>query len=216
MPRTHSPFPRGTGPSRPERQPAPRPERARRFVPLAGAVAVVLAIAVVLAVLTGTRPDQQKTGVVSTRPAPGGAPTGSGEGLLAHPFSATTLSGATFSVPAGKPTALLFLASNCPTCIAPAITLNRIERDVGDLIAVLGVDINPTDTEAEVAEFIKLAGNPRYGFVVDRDGRLTTAYELRAESTMFVLDASGRIVLRADEESDEAVIRRALAAAGLR
>lgn len=101
-----------------------------------------------------------------------GGGTGSGIGERASGFSVTTTSGSSFTFPTGKPTAQLFIASDCPTCIAPAITLNRLERELGDRVAVLGININPTDTPADLAGFGEAAGNPRHGFAIDRYGQL--------------------------------------------
>lgn len=145
----------------------------------------------------------------------GGVGTGSGVGERAPSFSVTTTSGTSFDFPTGKPTALLFLASGCPTCIAPAITLNRLERELGDRIAMLGIDINPTDTPADVARFIDAAQNHRYGSAIDGDGQLTFAFGLRAQATVVFTDSEGRIVERLEEQGDPAAFRAALAEAGL-
>lgn len=191
---------------------------ARRGRPAVRAVGLVLVVAV--AALAGAgcgSGDSASTGGGAGSPVTvdRGEGTGSGTGERAPGFSVTTTSGASFAFPTGKPTALLFIASDCPTCIAPAITLNRLERELGDRVAVLGIDINPTDTPADVARFAEAAENPRYGFAIDRDGELTVAFGIRVQAAVVFTDREGRIVERLEEESDPAAFRAALAKAGL-
>jgi len=168
--------------------------------------AVLGAIVVVTAALAVTRSRSE--------PDAGPAPTATNSGEAGRDFSVATTAG-TFTFPTGKPTALLFIASDCPSCIGPAIALNRIERQLGDRIAAVGIDINPTDTDAEVQRFIEKAENPRYGFLVDADGRLTVDFDIRAQATVVFADAEGRIVERLEENSDQDAFLAALAKAGL-
>lgn len=191
----------------------------RRGRPAVRAVGLVLVVGV--AALAGAgcgSGDSASTGGGAGAPVAvdRGEGAGSGTGERAPGFSVTTTSGRPFRFPTGKPTALLFIASDCPTCIAPAITLNRLERELGDRVAVLGVDINPTDTPADVARFAQRAENPRYGFAIDRDGQLTVAFGIRVQAAVVFSDSEGRIVERLEEESDPAAFRAALVKAGLR
>lgn len=191
---------------------------ARRGRPAVRAVAVGLVVAVAALAVAGCGSgDSASTGGGAGAPVSvdRGEGTGSGTGERAPAFSVTTTSGSSFTFPTGKPTALLFIASDCPTCIAPAITLNRLERELGDRVAVLGIDINPTDTPADVARFAERAENPRYGFAIDRDGELTLAFGIRVQAAVVFTDSEGRIVERLEEESDPAAFRAALAKAGL-
>lgn len=181
------------------------------------ALAVVVAVTALAVAQTRSRTESVSTedGQAASRPSiDGGSDTGGEVGDTSPRFSLATTAG-TFAVPTGKPTALLFIASDCPSCIAPAVTLNRIERQLGDRVAVVGIDINPTDTDADLRSFIEKAGNPRYGFAVDRDGGLTTGFGIRAQATVVFTDGAGRVVERMEEESDEAAFRAALAVAGL-
>lgn len=206
-------------PPRDTQGPVPTPVKRRRRVTWM-LVAVALVALVAAAAVAQSRSPSSSVSTGGDAPGgpgsvDGGEGTGSGVGERAPSFSVTTTSGTSFDFPTGKPTALLFLASGCPTCIEPAITLNRLERELGDRIAVLGIDINPTDTPADVARFIEAAQNPRYGFAIDGDGQLTLAFGIRAQATVVFTDSAGRIVERLEEQSDPAAFRAALAEAGL-
>ena len=142
-------------------------------------------------------------------------PEGSKVGETGPRVSVATLSGSTFAVPAGKPTAL-FTADGCQSCIPKAQALNRIKSEAGDRIAVLGVDINPTDTEAVFRRWIGEVGNPGFDFAMDKDGQLTLAWGVRDTSTVVIVDAAGKIVYHSAGEADEVTFRSAFASAGLR
>jgi thiol-disulfide isomerase/thioredoxin len=129
--------------------------------------------------------------------------------------SVATLAGSTFVVPTGKPTALWFTANGCTSCIPKAKALAKIKSDVGDRIAVLGVDMNPTDTEAIFRRWIGEVGNPPFEFAMDKGGQLAVAWGVRDTSTVVICDAAGKIVYHSTGTADEATFRSALAKAGL-
>lgn len=130
-------------------------------------------------------------------------------------FSVATLDGARFEFPNGKPTAFFFTSSFCGSCIAKAQAFDRIERDVSDRVAILGVDIDPFDTESSFRSWIDAAGEPRYDFAMDGDGRLTTLFDVIALSTVVVTDGDGEVVYRSFAEGGEQALRAALEEAGL-
>lgn len=136
-------------------------------------------------------------------------------GETASRMSVVTLSGSTFVVPTGKPTALWFTADGCRSCIPKAQALDKIKSEAGDRIAVLGVDINPTDTEAVFRRWITEVGNPRFDFAMDKNGQLAVAWEVRDTSTVIILDGVGKIVYHSTGAADEATFRSAFAKAGL-
>jgi thiol-disulfide isomerase/thioredoxin len=130
-------------------------------------------------------------------------------------MSVVTLSGSTFVVPTGKPTALWFTADGCRSCIPKAQALDRIKREAGDHIAVLGVDINPTDTETVFRHWIGEVGNPDFDFALDKNGGLAVTWGVRDTSTVIILDATGKVVYHSTGAADEATFRSAFAKAGL-
>lgn len=144
-----------------------------------------------------------------------GGSEGARVGEVAPSFSVTTLSGSTFRFPTGKPTALWFTADGCRSCLPKAQALDRIKADVGERLAVLGVDISPSDTESVFRSWIKEAGNPRFDFAMDRAGELTLAMGVRDTSTIVIVDGKGKVVYNSAGAADEAAFRAALGKAGL-
>lgn len=214
------PRPRQPGPSDRRRLSVyRRGARNRRWV-LAGTVAVLfVGISVVAIARTSSRSAEPTASVAPLRPAgtytgPGAASAGVGVGQVAPPFTVKTLSGSTFSQPAGKPAIILWMAGWCSSCIAPAQALDRIERAYGERVAVLAVSADPTDSAQALRGFMEVVGDPRYGFALDPDSSIVTAYGIQSLDTVLVTDAQGKVMFRglSPRESD---LRSALAAAGL-
>lgn len=129
-------------------------------------------------------------------------------------LSVKTISGSAFSVPAGKPTVLFFMTGECASCIEGARALDTIERQYGDRLAVLAVDMDPGATTAAVQAFAEAAGSPRYSFARDPDGRMVGAFAVRALDTVVITDAGGAVVYRG-VSPDQASLRAALGKAGV-
>ncbi len=138
---------------------------------------------------------------------------GTDVGDRAATFEVTTTAGTSFSMPAGKPAVLFFMAGWCATCVPEATALERIHQDLGDDVAILGVSADPSDTFTAIQNFTGQAG-ARYGFAHDGDGALSRALQVRSLDTTIVVDAVGRIVFRDGTPTDEATLRKALAQAG--
>lgn len=136
------------------------------------------------------------------------AQTASGAGSASAALSVKTISGTTFSLPAGKPTMLFFMTGEFASCI------DAIERQYGDRLAVLAVDMDPGATTAAVRAFAEAAGSPRYSFARDPDGRMVGAFAVRALDTVVITDASGTVVYQA-VSPDQASLRTALGKAGV-
>lgn len=182
--------------------------RGRRGGRLALGLGVASAVIVALALALDGRGE---TGSDRVRSLEGGAAVGE----MAPAFVVTTVGGTSFTLPAQKPAVLFFMAGWCATCLPEAEALDRIERSVGDRVAILAVDADPADSRANLEQFIASAGSPRYGFAHDRDGRLVAAFDAQALDTTVVVDAAGRVVYRDAVPTDEPVLRRALAKAGM-
>lgn len=144
-----------------------------------------------------------------------GSKAGVGEGQVAPRFSLATLSGGTFAFPTGKPTAVWFTANGCRSCIPKAQALDRIKAASGERLAILGVDINPSDGEAVFRAWLQEVGNPRFENALDKDGQLAVSWGVADTSTVVITDAAGTIVYRSAAPADEATFRDALTRAGL-
>ena len=210
------PSPPGGGTRRPPQRSAKR--LPRRVTWWLGAAAVI-AVAAMVATLTGGG----REGAATAAAGGGRGPTtrivlasagGSVMGDQAPAFTATTTTGTSFSLPAGKPAVLFFMAGWCASCIPEATALENIRQDYGDRVAILGVDADPSDSLRSLRGFRDVVG-AGYGFVFDRDGTLTQALRARSLDTTVVVDAAGRIVYRDGYPTEEATLREALAKAGL-
>lgn len=176
-------------------------------------LAVVGAVAITIGLLTVAATREGPPAVGGTGPVTVTRPGGTRVGEQAAAFDATTIAGEPFSVPSRKPTVLLFMTAWCKP-IAEATALQRIERDHGDKVAILGVDVDPTEPLADLRSFADDVG-ARHGYVVDTDGALAQALGVRAVDSTVVLDPDGRIVYRDAAPTDEATLRDALVKAGL-
>jgi peroxiredoxin len=191
--------------SRPRRRPG-RPPTTRRWLLLAAAGVVVL-VAVAVAVVHSAGSDTSAAGASGERVVVEHQ-GGSRVGEQATSFRATTTTGGQFTLPAGKPAVVFFMAVWCNPQLE-ASGLDRIERDRGGQVAVLGVDADPSEPAATLRGFADRIG-ARYGYVRDSDGALSRAFGVQAMDTTIVVDAAGRIVFRDAVPTDEATLRAAI------
>lgn len=140
---------------------------------------------------------------------------GSKVGDLAPEFTAVTLNGEQFRLPAGKPAVVFFMAGWCASCFPEAQALARVDSRYGDRVAILAVSPDPSDTPDSLRDFSDQAG-ARYRFARDSDGTLAGALDVRALDSTVVVDAAGRIVYRDGYPTDEATLLSALRKGGLR
>ena len=90
----------------------------------------------------------------------------------------------------GKPVLVNFMASWCLPCRAEIPALDTLSNDVA-IIAVAYKD-KLTDTEAFLQEY----GDPYDAIWMDFDGRAGLRWGIYGVPETFVIDASGRVVLR--------------------
>lgn len=91
--------------------------------------------------------------------------------------------------------------------------MNRIHGTFGERVAILAVDVDPTEPLPTLTDFAGQAGS-RYAYTRDSTASLTPALGVQAMDTTVVLDAAGHIVYRDAVPTDEATLRTALAQAG--
>jgi peroxiredoxin len=192
--------------ARPTRKPGAR----GRWLVLAG-VAVMVAVALAVAAgRAGHRAAPTAAGSGGVRvDRPGGVRVGD----LAAALRVTTTAAGQFRLPAGKPAVLLFMAAWCNP-VVEASALQRIDQDLAGRVAILGVDVDPTEPLAALQGFTDRVG-VHYGFVQDHDGALAGALGVRAVDTTVVVDGAGRIVYRDAVPTSEATLRAALRSAGV-
>lgn len=166
---------------------------------------VVVAVAVIGAVACGKGGDATGPGSTSEERKADVTPA----------FAADTTAGTTFAHPTGKPTVLFFMAGWCTDCLPEATALDAIERDLGDKVAILAIDADPTDPIESLRNFERTVG-ARYGYAHDPEGRLTGKFGVRSLDTTIITDAAGRVVFRDGVTTDEGTLREALDRAGAR
>ncbi len=97
---------------------------------------------------------------------------------------------------------VFFMAAWCSPCIYDARALAKLYAEYeGRGLEVLAVDVDPSETEADVRQFREW-GVPeaRYRWALDPEGNLVRAFKVRALETTVIIDPAGRIVYR-DEVS---------------
>jgi peroxiredoxin len=207
----------------PPRRPGGSPRSRSTLWLSAAAVAVVVIVLIVVATQRGDNRAEQSPVAGSSDSTVEQQPTeqirlsaagGSQVGDQAPQFVAATTTGGRFQLSPGEPAVVFFMAPTCLSCLAEAEALARVHEQYGDRLAVLGVDIDPQATAAQIQQFAQ-AARAEYGFVVDRDATLVNAFDARALDTTVITDAAGRIVFRDAVPTDEKTLRQALKKAGL-
>lgn len=107
-------------------------------------------------------------------------------------FSVKTINGHVFSLAAhrGRSVVLYFFASWCGSCVAGAQELAQLHaRD--PKVAILALDVDPSDTPAMVAQFRHLIPDATYHFAIDTGDRVTKAYGIKALDESVVIGPTG-------------------------
>ena len=150
----------------------------------------LIAIAVVLGgmwILISRVPESQ-VGITSE-----GLETAPRKGFLAPDFTLTTLDGDTVRLSdlRGRPVLINFWASWCGPCRAEMPHLEAAYEAHSDAgLIVLGVD--QLESPPLVARFVEEFGLT-FPIPLDRDGKVSAAYQARALPTSFFVDADGII-----------------------
>ena len=146
-------------------------------------------------------------------------PAGATVGRAAPTVAVRTLSGQTFRLPAGRPAVVYFMAAWCESCQFEANALARLQKHTGDRVAILAVDVDPTDQPAATRAFFHAIGQPigppGYQVAQDQGGKLAAAFAVRALDTTVVVNPAGRVVWRDAVPTDTATLQAALRTAGL-
>jgi peroxiredoxin len=112
-------------------------------------------------------------------------------GDQAPPFSLLGLNGTPWRYTAdGKPTLLIFLETDCPTCRLTLPYLNRLAQVFGgDSVNILGISQDGEEpTRALVEQF-----SVTFPVVIDRDLSVSRLYDPIAVPTLFLLDRAGTV-----------------------
>ncbi|WGI36022.1 MULTISPECIES: TlpA family protein disulfide reductase [Mycolicibacterium] len=137
----------------------------------------------------------------TTTPAP---PTGA-----AAPAALTTVDGHSVDLPATSPTAVLFFSAGCGECVgggtAVAGARAAVQKATGTA-RFLAVDMVPTENTADVHRFLDQIGDTNLPAVIDTHGDLTSRYQVTAQTTLLVIDPSGRITYRGHAPAQDQIL----------
>ena len=137
--------------------------------------------------------------VVSRVPSAVGAPLSSSpsprEGFLAPDFTLDTLDGkkVTLSELRGKIVIINLWATWCPPCRAemPALE-NAYEQYRDSEVIILGLNVTNQDSEKDIPPFVEEFGLT-FPILLDRDGSVSTLYQLKALPTTYFVNRKGII-----------------------
>lgn len=128
-------------------------------------------------------------------PAAGAAQTGP----AAPALSVTTLDGEPFVLAQqrGRPVLLFFMAAWCVTCIPVAQDLDQLTKmpRAQDLV-VLAVDVDATETAADLQAFRQQAGGPAKHWAIDHTRQIARAYGVKALDTTILISRQGQVAYR--------------------
>ncbi len=189
-------------PPPPASGPGPAGGTRRRRLTIAGAAVITLLVLAVTYAAFDSQPD----------PAAGAVSSTAGSSKAATAFTATSLSGEEISVPGGHASVLFFFAASCVTCGSGAQALAEAQLSVPGA-SYVAVDIDPSESEAVVRDFLTDNGAETLAYTRDTDAELAFAFEVTQLSTAIVLDASGTEVYRVVHPTTPK-LRSALAEAG--
>lgn len=122
----------------------------------------------------------------------GGAPPAGAArvGDVPPPFQTRTLSGAPVSLDdfRGRVVVLNFWATWCPPCRVEMPELDAYQAEMGDRIAILGIDMG--EPAAAIVPFVREYGL-RFPILLDETGAINAAYAVTSLPTSVILDRSG-------------------------
>ncbi len=194
---------------------APRVEhgRGRRTRAIAGAAAAVVAVALLGTVAARNAQDRAVGSAAAVAVTVSGS--GADVGAVAPAVTASALDGRQVRIPAGRPSVVFFFAGWCGSCIPEATALGQLQREHGDDVDIVAVDVDSTDTPELIGEFMSAAGSPEYPVVRDGTDAIRAAYEVASLDVTVITDGSGKVVYRDSVPSTLAQLSDGLRRAGV-
>lgn len=149
-------------------------------------------------------------------PVPSPGPTVPGQGPA---WSFTALDGKTYSrdEPAGNATVLFFMATWCGTCRTRAPIVAEAAAEYADRgVRTYSLDFDPSESAEDIRAWQERYAQP-WPHGIDPQLRIQRTFEVRAQSSVVVLDARGNVVEhfgygKVTEQDLRAALDRALAA----
>jgi thiol-disulfide isomerase/thioredoxin len=190
----------------------------RHAVYVAAALLTVVVLAAILGVgyaVGGRHGGQEANGGVA---APAQTSSTNASHLAVPDFAITAapfVGGGRFvlSQHADKPTLIYFMASWCATCVPEARAIAQLQSEIGQQANFVVLDIDPGDTLNDLEHFWKAVGSPGNIWALDKDGRVTTAYNVTSLDTTIII-AGGKEVARTVGGRSASQLKAMLANAG--
>jgi hypothetical protein len=131
-------------------------------------------------------------------------------GALTACGPAATTSTTTPAPPTGAAApAVLFFSAGCGECVgggtAVAGARAAVQKATGTA-RFLAVDMVPTENTADVHRFLDQIGDTNLPAVIDTHGDLTSRYQVTAQTTLLVIDPSGRITYRGHAPAQDQIL----------
>ncbi len=165
------------------------PARHRVALSRRSALALVAAVATAAVSLSGCGTNEPTTKA-------GGASTADTVSLL---------DGTTLAVPAKEPAALFFFSVGCGECVGGAKSLDEAAREFDGKATFLAVDMDPSESEATIEQFLDYIKAPELATTVDTNAQLARRYQVAALSTLIVVDPAGEVTYRATDPSSRQI-----------
>lgn len=153
-------------------------------------VARSIALAAVLLALLGTYAERWGLDAWMSRSTSGSASGFVRVGDLAPTFETVDLTGRAVSLQdyRGRVVVLNFWATWCPPCRVEMPELDAYQAEMGDRIAILGVDMG--EPPGAIVPFVRQYGL-RFPILLDETGAIAASYGVTGLPTSLILDPSG-------------------------
>lgn len=115
-------------------------------------------------------------------------------GYQAPPFELKGMDGRTYALNGkrDKPLLVNFWASWCGPCKSEAPDLQKLYAKYGDRIDFYGVNVTQVDKEKDARKFVEDYGI-QFPVPMDKDGKVSQAYQVQAFPTTYLIDRNGVI-----------------------
>ncbi|MEQ8246659.1 MAG: TlpA disulfide reductase family protein [Alphaproteobacteria bacterium] len=103
----------------------------------------------------------------------------------------------------GNIVVMFYMAGWCLSCIPEAQALARLHRESSSQgVTILAIDMEPGESESELASFREQAGGGEHLWAVDREGVAIRSYQVQTLDTTVAIDRKGRVAYRDERITD--------------
>jgi len=133
------------------------------------------------------------------------APTGHTDTSTSSGFAAPTESGEAITVPAGRPSVVLFFSVECGGCGPTATALAQVQAADPGAADFVVVDVAAYETAKDIKEFLAANSAHDLTYTIDTQGQLVADYQVTQLSTVLILDSDNTVAFRAIEPSTDQI-----------